>query len=165
MSDSGKRGVTTRLTDAEEADFEAIAGKLLRDPQVRQMCDYVQHGPITTYDHCVDVARCAFKLARRLHVRVDEEALVTAGLLHDYYLYDWHVHGDKLHGSHHPHIAAENAQRDFAISDKAAGAIRSHMWPLTLTYVPHSREAWLVTLADKICSSRETLFERHARRQ
>ena len=157
-----KRGVTTRLDGQEELDFEKLVRRLSEDEKTMRMRDYIQHGTITTHEHCMDVARCAFKLNRRLHLHADEQALVEAGYLHDYYLYDWHTHGDKLHGYHHPQIAAENARKDFQISEKAEKAIRTHMWPLTLIHVPTTKEAWLITLADKICSARETVFERGA---
>ena len=148
------------LSKEEEQEFSRLLAPLLENENALRMKEYIQHGTITTHEHCVDVARCAFKLNRKLHLHADEKALVEAGYLHDYYLYDWHTHGDKLHGYHHPALAAENASRDFKISGKAAEAIRTHMWPLTLTRIPSSREAWLITLADKICSTRETLFER-----
>ena len=114
-----KRGVTTRLDEQEEQDFERLVRRLSEDEKTMRMRDYIQHGTITTHEHCMDVARCAFKLNRRLHLHADEQALVEAGYLHDYYLYDWHTHGDKLHGYHHPRIAAENARKDFQISEKA----------------------------------------------
>ena len=105
----------------------------------------------------MDVARHSFFFAKRFRLRVDEAALVRGAFLHDYYLYDWHDHGDHLHGYHHPDIAASNACRDFDLSDKEAGIIRSHMWPLTLTKVPTSKEAAVVCFVDKVCSLRETL--------
>lgn len=146
----------------DEEEFEKLIARLRDDPRTQEMKKYIQHGAVTTYDHCMDVARMAFVLNRRLRVGAAEEDVVAAGFLHDYYLYDWHVHGDRLHGYHHPKIAAENAARDFELSPDAAKAIESHMWPLTLFHAPSSRVAWVVTLADKICSAKETLFKRSA---
>jgi len=39
------------------------------------------------------------------------------------------------------------------------------MWPLTPTDMPHSREAALVCMADKMSSSYETVLERKAKRK
>ena len=95
--------------------FEALIRELSADPRAQKMKDYIQHGTVTTYDHCMDVARTSFSINRKLHLHAPEKELVTAAFLHDYFLYDWHDHGDRLHGYHHPDIAADNAARDFAI--------------------------------------------------
>ena len=83
-------------------------------------------------------------------------------MLHDFYLYDWHVQDGthRWHGFHHPERAAENAARYIGVSEKEAEIIRYHMWPLTLRHAPSSREAWIVCIADKLCSLEETLFRR-----
>jgi uncharacterized protein len=82
-------------------------------------------------------------------------------MLHDYYLYDWHHYdGGHFHGFTHPAAAAENAVSDFEVSPKVEKVIRSHMWPLTILHVPSSREAWIVSMADKIVSLNETVRKR-----
>ena len=141
----------------EHARFQKLITELAEDGRTLRMKRYIQHSNKSTYDHCMDVARHSFFFAKRLHLNVDEVALVRGAFLHDYYLYDWHDHGDHLHGYHHPDIAVANACRDFQLSEKEAGIIRSHMWPLTLTKVPTSKEAAVVCFVDKVCSLRETL--------
>ena len=102
----------------EETGFSALLAGLDRDPRALRMKRYVQHGSISTYDHCLRVARLSYAIARRLPVSVEERSLVRAAFLHDYFLYDWHTKGDHLHGYHHAAIAAENAERDFGLSEK-----------------------------------------------
>ena len=43
---------------------------------------------------------------------------------------------------------------DFAISPIEADIIKKHMWPLNIK-PPRYREAMIVTIADKICSTKE----------
>ena len=62
------------------------------------------------------------------------------------------------HGTTHPRVAAENADRDFGLTDKEMNIIRSHMWPLTLRTMPKSKEAALVCLADKYIATKEMVF-------
>lgn len=45
---------------------------------------------------------------------------------------------------------------DFALSEIEKETIRRHMFPLN-PIPPRCREAWIVTLADKICSGGETV--------
>ena len=99
-------------------------------------------------------------LFRSFHVHADERELVRGALLHDYYLYDWHEPHGKLHGFSHPAVALNNAKRDFDLSSKEQNIIASHMWPLTISKFPKSREAVLVGIADKLCSAKETLLMR-----
>ncbi len=147
------------LTEEEERDFARIIEPIASDPKALEMKKYIQHSHITTYDHCMDVARHCFYYVRRHHMEVDEVSLVTAAFLHDYYLYDWHTHGDKLHGYHHAKIAMANARRDFQITELEGEIIKSHMWPLNLTQLPSTKEALLLCMVDKFCSARETLMK------
>ena len=147
-----------KLTDKHR--FAALIRPLSRSREALRMKRFIQHGSITTFDHCMAVARRSFAISRALHLRINESALVRGAFLHDYFLYDWHHSGDHLHGLHHPELAVRNASRDFHITRKEAGIIRTHMWPLTLFHVPPSLEAFVVCIADKLCALSETLHRR-----
>ncbi len=140
--------------------FDQLIHEVSMHPQAQEMKDYIQHGKISTYDHCMDVAKWSYRLNKTFHVGSDEKQLVRGAFLHDFYLYDWHDHQGRWHGYKHPHIAKENASRFFSLTKKEKNIIQSHMWPLTLFHFPKSREAVLVCVADKICSTNETLFKR-----
>ena len=141
----------------DNLDFSRLVRDLMDHENFKRLKNFVQHGNISTYTHSIRVAKRSFDLARRFKLNINEKELLKGALLHDYFLYDWHVHGDKLHGYHHPHIALKNAGRDFGLTRKEKNIIKSHMWPLTLTHIPKSKEAVLVCIADKICSVEETL--------
>lgn len=133
--------------------FRGDAGRSLM-----QMDAFMQHGTTTTLQHCVAVAYVSFLLAKGLRIRFDREALVEGALLHDYFLYDWHdgAKWHKWHGFRHPGFALKNAERDFTLSDKARGVIRTHMFPF-VPIPPKSREGLLVSIADKVCTVKEVV--------
>ncbi len=131
---------------------------LLRHTRFQQNRTYFQHGNTTLYRHCVSVAYVSCIIAARLGNHVNIHDLVRGALLHDYFLYDWHKKDDshRLHGFRHPKKALQNALEDFSLSEKERDIIVHHMFPLTIA-PPACREAWIVTLADKWCSTLETL--------
>ncbi len=66
-------------------------------------------------------------------------------------------HGDTDTCEHSLNVVKQKAVEHFDIGGKEQQIIRSHMWPLTLLPVPGNREAWIVCLADKICTMKETV--------
>ena len=155
-----------KLTKPDRERIEAILAELKAHASLHRMREYVQHGGVSTYDHCERVARLSYWLNRRLHLHADERVLLRGAMLHDFYLYDWHENDDshRWHGFTHAAVARENAARHFHIGRREKQVFESHMWPLTLTRLPRSREAWIVCLADKWCSLQETLLMRDGRK-
>lgn len=154
------------LTSEERAELHAILSPFLAHPAVEKMKEYIQHGTVSTYAHCCAVAEACFLYAKRHEGRVDTVSLVRAAFLHDFYLYDWHERGDgshRFHGYRHARRAMENAREIFGISEAEAAMIFTHMWPLNLTRLPRTREAWVLTLTDKRISLLETLDRRRGR--
>lgn len=149
-----------KLTRQEEIHFNNQIRVLSDDERIAQMKSFISHGTKSTYDHCMDVTKMSYFLSRRVPFSVDEATLLRGAMLHDYYLYDWHKPHGYLHGFFHPGKALKNANRDFRLNVKEQNIIKSHMWPLTLTCLPLSKEAWIVCIADKICATRETFMER-----
>lgn len=141
--------------------FQEIAGskKYQRTRELRQ------HGSVTVFEHSLYVAETSLKISKKLHLKVDEESMVKVALLHDYFLYDWHdKNHPKMHGFRHASFAADNAMRDFGLTKKEYKAIKTHMFPLNITRIPTSREAFILTLADKYCAASETIKTRKTRR-
>ncbi len=93
------------------------------------------------------------------------EDLIRGALLHDYFLYDWHLPNEsvKLHGFRHPAIALRNAKTVFELNRVEQNIIERHMFPLTL-HPPRFKEAYTVCLVDKVCSVYE-VFSRRAYRK
>lgn len=119
--------------------------------------EIVHHFKTNVFRHSVSVARLSLKIAGIFHAKVNEEDLLLGALLHDYFLYDWHDKGSHhgLHGYTHAKLAAENAKKDYCINNKVYNIIYSHMFPLNLTHIPKCKEAWIVSIADKIVAVKE----------
>lgn len=130
-----------------------------RHMQIERSC--YQHGVVTTFAHSIRVACLSVYCADRLHLWgvVDLRSLIRAALLHDYFLYDWHDWdggSHRLHGFTHPRTSLRNAMRDFDLNEIERNSILRHMFPLT-PIPPRYVEGYLVTLADKLSATAETL--------
>ena len=146
-----------------------MTGDIINHPLFLQLKDCPHHGGENSlYLHSVSTAKCAYRLARKFHLKEDRVRAVTrAALLHDFFGYDWqsdrhrrymhrytglarirHMHAF-IHGSH----AARRADRVFGLDQRQQSAIASHMFPLAPW--PKNSEAWLLTLADKMVASKE----------
>lgn len=126
--------------------------------------NYMQHGDVSVYEHCIDVAYISCYMAAALHIKVDFDSLIRGALLHDYFLYDWHEKSKthRLHGFFHPGTAYRNARKELKLNLTERDIILRHMFPLTVI-PPASREAWIVCIADKLCAVMETFHVRQNR--
>lgn len=141
----------------EEQDLLLQYGRdILNAPGMDMERRIMQHGRTSCFTHSVAVAYVSLLLARRLNLRLDERSLVRGALLHDYFLYDWHVPdaSHRLHGVRHARRALENARREFSLNPVETDIILRHMFPLNLT-PPAYRESAVVCCADKICAMLE----------
>lgn len=122
-----------------------------------------QHGNTTVYKHSRNVAYLSIALAKKiekkLHISFNYSNLLVGAFLHDMFLYDWHEKdaSHRLHGYRHPLTASRNAKAMCHVNEEVEKIIQTHMWPLTITRVPKSREAFLVCLVDKYAAVIETL--------
>lgn len=142
--------------EENRAQFAACLDGLENDPTVCEMRTIQQHAKgISCYDHSLFVAYVAFLMCRACGL--DYRAAARGGLLHDLYLQHWEETdvGRFRRLVLHPHLALENA-RAFGLSPLEENIIVRHMWPLTIT-PPRYREAYLVSLADKLCATAEML--------
>ncbi|MBO4901685.1 MAG: HD domain-containing protein [Lachnospiraceae bacterium] len=138
------------------SEIEKYGNDILQDAEYNTLRNFVQHKHSNTYKHCVSVADKCIRIADRLHLKIDKSTMVRGSLLHDYYLYDWHIERTHFHGFTHPKLALENAGRRFTLNKREREIIKKHMWPLTVI-PPLCLEAWIIVLADKIVTVNEVL--------
>ena len=138
--------------------LESLYQTFLNDEKVLRMQDISMHRGSNCYLHCFKVAKKA--ISKSLNKKnINLEVVLVGAILHDYYLYDWRKDRSKLkkHAKNHPHVAIENAIRDFAISDDIKRVIETHMWPINFKAFPNTKEAKVVSLADKAVTIGESL--------
>ena len=143
-----------------EMQIHSYAADILESHNFHSTRAHIQHGNMTVQEHARNVARYSLALSYKLRINCNREDLVRGALLHDYFLYDWHipdeVHPHRLHGFYHPGRALKNASAEYDLTPRQRDIIKKHMWPLTVV-PPMCREAWIVTAADKWCSLLETV--------
>ncbi len=142
----------------EPEEFQKFVEEICAKSRLYEAKRYIQHGTTSLYEHSISVAYYSLQLALKLKLPVDHRALIQGALLHDYFLYDWHVDDSSrpLHGFNHPKVALQNAEAEFELSEVEKNIILRHMFPLT-PVPPVYLESILVCLVDKFCSISETI--------
>lgn len=143
-----------------EYELRKYANDIFESENFKSTKAYIQHGNMSVREHSINVAKASLYIRDKLRIQCNTRDLVRGALLHDYFLYDWHIpdkeEPHRLHGFFHPGIALRNASKEYMLSEREKNIIKRHMWPLTIV-PPKYREAWIVTTADKWCSLMETL--------
>lgn len=132
--------------------------EILQSENMQKEKNYLQHGNISVFEHSISVAIECLKIVRILGIPVDQKSLIRGALLHDYFLYDWHESdkSHRLHGLTHAKTALLNAQKEYKLNEIEKNMIYCHMFPLNLR-IPKYRESIILTIADKIVATKETI--------
>lgn len=130
----------------------------------------IKHHGNGVYEHSVNVSYLSYKIARKINV--DYICAARAGMLHDFFYYDWRSEEakekrksykgmekfTKMHGFAHPFEAYENASKYFTLNEREKDIITKHMFPL-VPILPKYIESWIVSISDKIIASKEMYYE------
>ena len=116
-----------------------FATDLLAHPKVVETQQHMHHS-ISKHEHLARTARISYKLARVL--RADIRICVRAAMIHDI---DSRLGTLATHGGIAARWAAEQGE-----CAEVCHAIETHMYPFGPK--PQTREAWVVSLADKAAS-------------
>jgi uncharacterized protein len=135
-------------------EYLDCVSEIIEHEDVRSMKQYNQHRGVDCLMHSLNVSYFSYLVCKRLGL--DYRSAARGGLLHDFFLYDWHKgnpHGG-LHAFQHPKIASINANKTFTLNNREQDVIKKHMWPLTLS-LPRYPETFIVVLVDKFFCIRE----------
>ncbi|MDD3225688.1 MAG: HD family phosphohydrolase [Clostridium sp.] len=140
----------------EEIEYKECIADLIENEAVQSMKRFIQHSDLSCFEHCINVSYNSYLICR--HLGLDYYAAARGGLLHDLFLYDWHItkHKNGLHAFSHPYAALKNANNYFELNDKEKDIIQKHMWPLTLK-LPKYKESFIVSFVDKYCAFAEVV--------
>lgn len=138
-----------------DEDYVTVIGDLIDNEAVWSMDNYIQHANISCLEHSFYVSYVSYKICKKLSL--DHTSAARGGLLHDFFLYDWHKTGlKKMHGFRHPGAALNNANTHFDLNDLEKEIIKKHMWPLAVI-PPSHKEVFIVMFVDKYCTCMEII--------
>lgn len=81
-----------RVNDAENIRlFIDTVSEICENPKVQSMREIMQHGDTSCLLHSLAVAYFSLYFVTRFHIGCDKKSLIRGALLHDYFLYDWHI--------------------------------------------------------------------------
>ncbi len=132
---------------------------ILESTKMLEEKDYMQHGNVSVYEHSLKVCYLSIRIAKAFNLDVDMKALVRGALLHDFFLYDWHVpdKSHRLHAFSHARRAYENAKKEFDLGNIEKDIIIKHMFPVNIS-LPKYKETVIVCIADKLSATHETIY-------
>lgn len=142
-----------KISEDVSREYYETVKDILENKDFIKLRLYTQHNTTNRLLHSLNVSYLAWLMAKKL--RCDAAAAARAGLLHDFCLYDFKdgTPNGEFQAFYHPKAAAENSEERFELSEKEKNAILSHMFPLGP--IPKSKEAWIISTADKVCASAE----------
>lgn len=142
-----------KISKEVQEQYRNDVEKILNNPDFQKLRFYRQHNWTNRLMHSINVSYLSWWIARKFGC--NEKAAARAGLLHDFCLYDFSEtppDGEFKRSSIQrlpPKICIEH----FDITEKERDAILSHMFPLGP--LPNSKEAWIISFADKVCATAE----------
>lgn len=133
-------------------EYKEIVSDILKHDKFLELKQYHHHNS-SVYDHSLKVSILAYKLAKKFNL--DYVSVARGALLHDFFLYDWKIEGERVrkplfkkHGFTHAKESLKNAKIYFQINKTEEDIIVKHMFPLNIA-PPITKESWLVTMVDK----------------
>lgn len=121
-----------------------------------------QHRTSNTYRHVCLVAKLTIRHVIKHKLHYDYSSLIRGAFLHDYFFYDWRKDKEnrKKHLKLHPQRALKNAEEIFHLTPTEIDIISNHMWPITITKFPKTKEGRLIMWEDKVATMIEVFSKK-----
>lgn len=151
-----KSKVKLKTNYTDDKEYEKCVDDLIYNEIVLSMKNFIQHSDISCFQHSIAVSYNSYLICKLLGF--DYRSAARGGLLHDLFLYDWHITKPEegLHGFTHPAAALKNADKYFVLNELEKDIIQKHMWPLTIK-LPKYKESFVIVFVDKYCAILEIL--------
>ena len=148
----------SNMTDKYIERINNAANDIINNQKYKSQKQFMQHGKTSVLEHEINVTKYTLKFVDKFKIKVNEKSLIRGALLHDYFLYDWHVkdNNHRLHGFIHAKRALDNALQDFQLNDIEKNMIYTHMFPMNLR-IPKYKESIILCISDKIVATLETI--------
>ena len=145
------------LNNKRAREFNKCVKDIITNPDFLKLNNFSQHIKTSRLQHSINVAYYSFLVCKFL--KLDYKSAARAGLLHDFYLYDWRKEKqpEGYHAKAHAIIALRNAKKITRLNKIEENSILRHMWPLTLV-PPIYPESIIVSLMDKYCALFEVII-------
>jgi Predicted HD superfamily hydrolase len=153
-------GLKVDLRDFSNAlafEFYNCVKDLISNKKLLELDNFTQHIKTSRLQHSINVAYYSFIVCK--FFGLDYKSAARAGLLHDFYLYDWREQKqpEGYHAKAHPIIAKRNAQTITNLNKIEENCILRHMCPLT-PIPPKYAESIILSIIDKYCASFEVIM-------
>ncbi len=139
------------ITIKVDHDYYDCISDIITNEKILKLDEFKHHINITRLEHSIRVSMLNYKLCKLFGF--DYISAARAGLLHDFFLYDWRNRRPKKfflkHGFTHSRRALKNTKKNFSINEIEADMILKHMWPLNIQ-MPKYRETFVIIFTDKL---------------
>ncbi len=142
-------------------EIRRLGGDILASERFDRARRLPHHYDYSIAAHSLEAAQFALLICdwcERQGFSVSKEDAVRAALLHDLGMTEPEVFSEKpvIKCRTHPIEGCRIAKKEFGANPSQLNAIYPHMWPVGPVPPPFTRTGWILSVADKLSSVRET---------
>lgn len=136
-------------------EYNIIIKDILSNDKVLELDNHIHH-KTTRLTHSKRVSYYSYLVCKKLNL--DYVSVARGGLLHDFFLNNYHDESSYKLLRNHPLIAYNNASKYFNLNNKEKNIIESHMFPINIKHIPKYKESYIVSIVDKVVGVYEKII-------